>query len=547
VTAGPITASQRIFNLPFTRNRFFTGRDDVLGSLRKSFVEGEAVQALNGIGGIGKTQTALEYAYRHQQDYEVVLWGKANSHESLVSDFAAMANALNLPERDAQDQGEAVAATIRWFENHGGWLLILDNADDLMMAREFIPSNKSGHVLLTTRAQNVGDIAVQNAVRKMEPRDGALFLLRKTRKLKKDEPLESAPSELRNQAEALSKELDGLSLALDQAAAFIADTQSSTEEYLSLYGRERMKLLSHRGKLTQDHPSVTITFSLAFNKVAEADPAAADLLRVCAFLEADSIPEEIFSEGAGELGDSLEAIAETPLTLTETIGEAGRLSLLERNPETKTMSLHRLAQEVLRDEMGDDARRMWAQRAVRAVNAVFPDVEYARWPSCQQLIPHAQSLVAFIDEYGFEFQEAVRMMSQAGYYLQERAQYVEAEPLHKRALAIYEKALGAEHPHTATSLSNLAELYYSQGRYGKAEPLLKRSLAICEKALGADHPYTAASLNNLATLYDSQGRYEEAEPLYKRALAICEKALGAEHPDTATVLENYSGMTKGLR
>jgi len=542
VTAGPITASQWIFNLPFTRNRFFTGRDDVLESLRKSFGEGEAVQALNGIGGVGKTQTAVEYAYRHQLDYEVVLWGKANSHESLVSDFAGMANTLKLPERDAQDHGAAVAATIRWFENHGDWLLILDNADDLVMAREFIPSNKSGHVLLTTRAQNVGDIAAQNTVRKMEPQDGALFLLRKTGKLKKDEPLESAPSELRNQAEALSIELDGHSLSLDQAAAFIADTQSSVEEYLSLYGRERMKSLSHRGKHTQDHPSVAITFSLAFNKVEEADPAAADLLRICAFLEADSIPEEIFSEGAGELGDALEAIAETPLSLTDTIREAGRLSLLERNPKTKTMSLHRLAQEVLRDEMGDDARRMWAERAVRAVNAVFPDVEYARWPSCQQLIPHAQSLVAFIDEYGFEFQQAVRMMSQAGYYLQQRAQYVEAEPLHKRALAIYEKALGAEHPYIAASLNNLAELYYSQGRYEEAEPLLKRALAIYEKALGAEHPDTATSLNNLATLYDSQGRYEEAEPLLKRALAIYEKALGAKHPYTAASLNNLATL-----
>ena len=129
------------------------------------------------------------------------------------------------------------------------------------------------------------------------------------------------------------------------------------------------------------------------------------------------------------------------------------------------MSLHRLAQEVLRDEMSDDARRMWAERAVRAVNAVFPDVEYARWPSCHQLIPHAQSLVTFIDEYGFEFQEAVRMMSQAGYYLQERAQYVEAEPLHKRALAICEKALGAEHPGTATVVDNYANFLRAMNRY----------------------------------------------------------------------------------
>jgi tetratricopeptide (TPR) repeat protein len=260
-------------------------------------------------------------------------------------------------------------------------------------------------------------------------------------------------------------------LALDQAAAFIEEQPSSLEEYLTLYQSERKELLNRRGELAKDHPSVAVTFSLAFSKVAEANPAAADLLRVCAFLGSDSIPEEIFSGGARELGAALASAAESSLSLTDAIREAARFSLLKRHPDTRTLSLHRLAQAVLRDEMDGDTSRMWAECAVRALNEVFPDGEYSAWPLCSRLIPHAELLASIIGSYGFRFPEAARLMNQAGYYLKQRAQYAEAEELYQRALSIREKVLGSEHPYIATTLNDLALLYYSQGKYAEAEPL----------------------------------------------------------------------------
>ena len=125
---------------------------------------------------------------------------------------------------------------------------------------------------------------------------------------------------------------------------------------------------------------------------------------------------------------------------------------------------------------------------------------------------------------------------------EDRGRYGEAEPLFQRSLAIYEKALGPDHPEVATALNNLAVLYEDQGRYGEAEPLYQRSLAIAKKALGPDHPDVATALNNLAELYKSQGRYDDAEPLYQRALAIYERALGPEHPDVGTALRNLAGL-----
>ena len=140
-------------------------------------------------------------------------------------------------------------------------------------------------------------------------------------------------------------------------------------------------------------------------------------------------------------------------------------------------------------------------------------MDYANWPRCERLVPHALAARGWIESEDLRVPEAARLLNQAGYYLYLRARYAEAEPLFRRALAIREAALGPDHPDTATSLNNLAVLLRAQGRYAEAEPLLRRALAIREAALGPDHPDTAISLNNLAVLLQAQGRYAEAEPL----------------------------------
>jgi len=285
---------------------------------------------------------------------------------------------------------------------------------------------------------------------------------------------------------------------------------------------------------------VTITFSLAFAQVEKANPAAADLVRACAFLAPDAIPEEIFTQGGKELGEPLAQAAAKPLAWDAAVEAAGRYRLIHRNVAKDTLDIHRLVQEVLKDGMDAPTRRLWAERVVQALNEVFPMVEFQNWPQCERLIPHAIVADRLVEDFGLDFEAAARLLNQSGLYLDDRARYAEAEPLYQCAIAIFEIALGPGHPHTAASLNNLAGLYGSQGRYGEAERLCQRALAIEEKALGSDHPSTATSLNNLAGLYYSQGRYPKAEPLYKRALAIKEKTLGPDHPDTATSLNNLA-------
>ncbi|MGD0128556.1 MAG: FxSxx-COOH system tetratricopeptide repeat protein [Terriglobia bacterium] len=527
------------WTVPYPRNPFFTGREKILEDLR-SALESRGRAALSGLGGVGKTQTATEYAYRHRKEYQSVFWARAESQDTLLRSFVAIATALRLPESTAQKQEEAVAAVRRSLEANPGWLLVLDNADDLALARDFIPRDTPGHILLTTRAQATSVIAERVEIQKMEAGEGALFLLRRAGIIPRDAPTGAASEGDRQLAEQISSELGGLALALDQAGAFIEEAPSSLAEYLDFYRSERSKLLAERVGLG-DHPSVSVTFSLAFKKVAEASAAAADLVRLCAFLAPDAIPEEIFTEGAAELGENL-AKVRTPLDFAQVVREAGRHSLIERNPSSKTLDIHRLVQAVVRDGIEKAEQRQWAERAVRAVNLAFADVEFSTWPKCGRVLPHAQACASFVDEFGFEFAEAARLFNKAGYYLQERARYSEAEPLYQRALGIREKVLGPEHPGVATSLNNLAELYYAQGKYSEAEPLHERALGILEKALGPEHPHVASSLNNLAELYRAQGKYAEAEPLYQRALGIKEKALGPDHPDVAAGLNNLAEL-----
>jgi tetratricopeptide (TPR) repeat protein len=529
---------QTIWLVPYARNPFFTGREEILDLLRQT-LEKRKSAALGGLGGVGKTQTAVEYAYQQRAHYTGVFWAKAESRDQLLGDFVSIARMLNLPSSEAKEQ-EATVAEVKYFlEAHTGWLLILDNADDLDLAREFLPQDPQGHLLLTTRAHALGGLAERLSIGEMPAEEGALLLLRRAGLVAKDASFASANEAERSVALQISQELGGLPLALDQAGAFIEETPSSLTEYLSLYRTEKDKLLAERGSLG-DHPSVAVTFSLAFAKVEGNSAAAADLIRVCAFLAPDAIPEEVFTEGAAVLGDNLGDAARSSLGFAKVLREAGRFSLVDREAQSKTVDIHRLVQVVIQAGMTEEEPYDWAGRAVRAVEKAFPTAEFKNWGTCQRLLPHAQACASLVDKWDFEFPEAAILLNKAAVYLCERALFAEAEPLYQRALAIWEGALGPGHPDVALSLNNLAELYRNQGKYSEAEPLCQRALAIRERTLGPEHPAVATSLNNLALLYDNQGKYAEAEPLYQRALAILEKAWGPEHPAVATSLNNLA-------
>ena len=527
--------------VPASRNPLFTGRERLLQQMHEALQQRQRV-AINGLGGIGKTQTAIEYVYRYRDNYDAVFWVRAEPTEDLFSGYVAIAQALQLPGRDQPDRQAVVALAQHWLNTHDNWLLVVDNADDIKAVRPFLPLQSSGHILLTTRAQAIGDLAQRLEILTMAPDEGATFLLRRTRWIAENADLATASEADQPLAHELVAEMDGLPLALDQAGAYIEEQFLSLTEYLDLFRAEKAQLLSERGDLASDHPSVTITFSLAFQKVLADSPVAADLLRVCAFLAPDDIPEEIFTQGATELGEELSAIAETPSILRKAIATAAKFSLIRRHPKTQTLSIHRLVQEVLIAEMDAAEQKTWAERVVNAVAKAFPAVEFENWEECDRLLPHTLVVTARVQTNQSESETAAYLLNQTGGYLNQQGRYEAAEPLFQEALAMRQRLLGAAHPDVATSLNNLANLYYSQRRYAVAEPLLQEALAMQKWLLGPEHPHVATSLNGLAALCYFQGRYEAAELLLQEALAMQKRLLGLEHPDVATSFNNLAAL-----
>jgi tetratricopeptide (TPR) repeat protein len=546
ITNPILTASTSLWNIPYRRNPFFTGREDVLTRLHDVLKSGKAAaltqaQAISGLGGIGKTQTSLEYAYRYRRDYQTVLWAKADTRETLVSDFVAIAGLLNLPEKDEQYQNRIVAAVKRWLEDHTKWLLILDNVEDFTIISDFVPVTGKGqcHMLLTTRTQVTGALARRIDLEKMEPEEGALFLLRRAKLIPPDALLKDASDADRIKAKEISLVLDGLPLALDQAGAYIEETACRLSDYLSHYQTRRNLLLNMRGGPVADHPeTVTTTFSLSFEKVERVNPAAAELLQFCAFLHPDAIPEEIITDGDPRLGSYLQSIAADSFKLDAAISELRKFSLLRRNPDTRMLTIHRLVQDVLKDGMDENTQRHWAERTVRAVNQAFPEVEFATWQRCQRCLPHSQTCASLIEQWRLAFAEAARLLDHTGAYLLEYARYSQAEQFHQQALAIREQILGREHPDVATSLMHLAKIYHYQGNYPRAEPIFQRALTIYEQVLGPEHPDVAYCINFLGELYYSQGKFDLAESLWMRALDIRKRFLGPENTLISECLNN---------
>ncbi len=258
------------------------------------------------------------------------------------------------------------------------------------MAADFLPdrSHTNGHILLTTRADVIGTLANPLAVEKMDKEEGTLLLLRRARLLSADAQLHEATQQACTQAEAIMREMDGLPLALDQAGAYIEETNCSLPDYLNLYRTHRKDLLRHRSKYRSDHAEpVATTWDISFQEVEKANPTAADLLRLCAFLDPDAIPEELLTDSASQLPSTLQPLAADLFKLNQAIEVLSRYSLIKRNPTTKTLAIHRLVQVVLKEAMSKQAQKRWAERVVRVVKEAFPDVtDIAAWPQCSMKI-----------------------------------------------------------------------------------------------------------------------------------------------------------------
>lgn len=556
-----LTTLTPLFLVPLQRNPFFTGREEVLQAL-STHLSGKQERArtrslvLYGPDGIGKTQIALEYAYRHVLEYHAIFWIEAETAETLLASLLRIAEVLQLHEHLQVNQQRVVVAVRHWLSNHSGWLLIWDNVEDLALLDRFLPFSWSGAILITTRRHIIAPFIQGIDLSLMQQEESRMLLLRRADILTPDASGEQVrqfalhlPEHAAAAAELVTM-MAGLPLALNQAGAYLQATQCELPAYLTLFQTRWKARPQQRWTGWPDYrASVSTAITLAITHIAHRHPAALDLLLVCACFQPEAIPEELFRQGGEHLGATLERVCQDPLDWEQVVTLACAYALLSRQRDEQTLSLHRQVQTVLIEMMTEAERTQWIRRAMSALELLFPDVQpatgFAIWKHCERLQPHALFCLQQAEacEASLTFASLAYKVAQ---YLRTRGRYIEAEPLYLQALHIREQIYGPEHVQVACSLNDLAILYWCLGRYEHAEPLYQRALHIWEQSQEPDDLQMGGLLNNLGFLYRDQGRYTEAEPHYLRSLQIWEQSLGPDHPDLAHPLSNLAVLYRDL-
>jgi tetratricopeptide (TPR) repeat protein len=529
-------ASPAIFHVPHGRNPNFSGRQDYLTALAKALAGDKTAaltQAIAGLGGVGKTQLALEYCYRHVGDYSLIWWVRCEEPATLASDFAGLAAPLGLPS--SQDQTQTVQAVRDCLAAHPGWLLVLDNVEKPEDLKDYLPHGGQGHVLITSRHQAWRGVAQPVSVQVWPLDEAVAFLLGRS------------GSDDRAGAERLAQELGCLPLALEQAGAYVEESSCTLAEYLALLDTHRADLLARGTCLNDSQRTVATTWLPAFEAVQKKSPAAAELLNLCAFFAPDDIPLEIVKEGKEYLPPDLAGAVADPLQLNEALAALKAYSLVQR--EGDSLSLHRLVQAVTRDRLGEEERKQWAGVAVRVVNEAVPeniDTDVNCWPACPRLLAHGLAAAEHAEKTRMEPEATSRLLNEMGLYVGGRAEFQQAKGLHERALAISLKALGPDHTNVATYQNNLGIVLHLLGDLPAARKQYELALASDLTTYGPDHPKVATDRNNLGSVLQNLGDLSAAREQLELALASGLKTYGQDHPLVAVYRSTLGLLLQAL-
>ncbi len=549
----------KVNNLPYkTLGSLFKGRNNFLDKIRTTLSQAEyrghqrvaAITAtataatVHGLGGIGKTRAAIEFAHKYSDEYTALLFVRADSPEGLKTNLGALCSplVLDLVEKDTAELDAQVAAALQWLKQHPGWLLILDNVDTEKAAQavENILGQLSGagQVLITSRLRNWSGSVETLALDVLSETDAASFLLERTakgRRKQADDP---------DRALQLAITLGQLALALEQAGAMVETNRLSLAQYQDQWQHQHDQVLTWFDERLMQYPvSVAVTWQTSF---AQLTDSARELLHGLAWFAPDPIPERLlditFEDSFSSDSEEHES-TELQITLHDALADLEAYSLVTRAADEPTFSVHRLVQDVTRFSLQGNDAHQYLTAALQWINGAFvgdPN-DVRSWPTLDPLAPHAQTCAKYADQAQIAA-PTDRLFNQLGLFLMEKAQYDQAEPLMRRSLAIDETSLGELHPKFALGLNNLAQLLKATNRLSEAEPLMRCALAIDEASLGEHHPNIAKDLNNLALLLQDTNRLFEAELLMRRALAIDEASLGEHHPKVAIRLNNLAQL-----
>ena len=561
----------RVWNLP-ARNPGFTGRDGLLVAVRERLVADDraVVQAFQGMGGVGKTQLAIEYAYRFAGAYEAAWWVGAEQAGLIGDQFAALGVALGCIQLGAG--AEVVrAAVLGELRERGGWLLVFDNAENPANIIGWLPGG-GGHVLITSRERAWAEVAAPVEVDVLARAESVAILRDRVTGLSESD------------ADRLADQLGDLPLAVAQAAGFMAETGTTAAQYLELLRTQAGTLLDQAAPGSAYPRSLAAATRLTADRLDTEDPAAAQLASVCAFLAPEPVPEDLFTGTPGELPGELATQAADPLAWRQTLARLGRQSLARI--DQRGLVMHRLTQAILRDRL-TSAQAAAARACTEAVLAAADPGDPANpvtWPRWAQLMPHllandlaatgsrglrwmacdacwyllsrgdtrtAYDLVTDLrqhwrDRLGDDHENTRATAIYLAWALRAMGRYAEARALDEDTLAHRRRVLGEDHPNTLIAANNLANALRGLGEYQAARDLYEDTLARRRRVLGEDHPDTLASANNLAVDLFNLGEYQAARDLYEDTLARRRRVLGEDHPSTVGSAGNLANVLNAL-
>ncbi|REE95625.1 FxSxx-COOH system tetratricopeptide repeat protein [Thermomonospora umbrina] len=552
------------------RNNNFTGRSELLEQLRPlsgAQVTALVPTALHGLGGVGKTQLAVEYAHRHKSEYDLVWWIPADQPMLIPAALARLARPLGITEAEVigvNEAAEAVLDALRRGDPIDRWLLVFDNAQDPEDVLGHIPDGP-GEVIITSRNVEWTGPVRTLTVDVFDRDESAEFLERRV------------PGIPPGEAGRLADALGDLPLALEQAGAFQNVTGMPTDEYLQQL-EKRTSLLLSEGQPSDYELPLAATWSLSVGQLRESHPEAVDLLNLCAFFGPDPIPRDVLSGGHAHLDSPLGDLLGDPLRFSKAVGAIGRHSLVQIDREQRTLSVHRLVQKQLRDNVSESAARTFRHSVELLLAAACPTDpdDTSSWSVFQRLLPHvgpSRAAECTAREVRFFMRSVIRYLYQSnnaqaaltlaeechdhwtadpdvhphdlfaikrhlGFALRSNGRFREALAHDAETLTLAEARLPADHDEVLRITNSHGIDVRMAGRFTEARELSERTVERHVAAFGPHDQRTLNAQNNLGLDYTLSGDYARAKELLTRVHATMRTVLGTSHRSPQIAMNN---------